>query len=326
MKKELFASAMLSAILLSGCGQISESSDGSLLSVENATTVTEFITEITSHTTVTTTAATTESEIIEPAESEASTEIHTEITQISAPTEPPVSAIGAGSLSEEPEPSEKTTVSEILDIEVPAEDRRAKQIAVKNILQNPELPTGCESVSLTIVLNHLGFPVNKMTIARKYLPKQEFYWSGGVYYGADFRTTFAGDPESEDAYGCYAPCITNTANDFLMKNGYQAKAVNITGTDFDTLLTDYIDRDLPVLIWITRANLHETKQTVGWTTPAGEKVMWTSYEHCAVLTGYDLDSGIIYVSDPLIGNTAYDYGKIKQRFQDMGQQAVCIEP
>jgi len=317
---------MLSAIMLSGCGQISEASEASLLSAETETNATGIITEITNCTTVTTTTAVTEYVIIEPPKSETQTEIQTEITEFSIPTEPPVSAVVSDPLPDDPESPETDIEPGLPDIEVPADNRRAKQIAVKNILQNPELPTGCETVSLTIVLNHLGFPVNKMTIARKYLPKQEFYWSDGVYYGADFRTTFAGDPESEDAFGCYAPCITNTANDFLTKNGCNAKAKNITGTDFDSLLNDYIDRDLPVLIWITRDNLHKTEQKVGWTTPAGELVKWISYEHCAVLTGYDLDNGLIYVSDPLIGNTAYDYAKIKQRFQDMGQQAVCIEP
>ena len=34
--------------------------------------------------------------------------------------------------------------------------RMQKKIPVRNILQNPELPTGCECVSLTILLGHLG--------------------------------------------------------------------------------------------------------------------------------------------------------------------------
>ena len=109
-----------------------------------------------------------------------------------------------------------------------------KMIEVENIMQYPELPTGCESVSLTILLNHLGYQVDKMTIVRKYLPKMDFYWYGGVYYGADFRTTFAGNPESEYAYGCYAPCITTTANNYFESIGSESKACDLTGTDFET--------------------------------------------------------------------------------------------
>lgn len=200
-----------------------------------------------------------------------------------------------------------------------------KLLNVSNIMQYPELPTGCESVALTILLNHLGYKADKLTIARNYLPKLDFYWYNGVLYGADFRTTFAGNPESEYAYGCYAQCITTTANNYLNDNGFGGKAYNITGSDFDSLLYDYIDKDIPVLIWITSSNLHETMLTSVWTTPDGERVQWKAYEHCVVLTGYDLDNQLIYVSDPLVGNTSYDYGRIKQRYIDIGQQAVYIQ-
>ena len=203
-------------------------------------------------------------------------------------------------------------------------DKRGKQIIVKNILQNPELPTGCECVSLTILLNHFGFPADKITMAREYLPKMDFSEKDGQLYGADFRTTFAGDPESDASYGCYAPCIVQTAESYLKAIGAKAEAVDLTGTDFDELLADYIDKDCPVLIWVTSSGLHETKPTTIWTTPDGEKVQWIAYEHCVVLTGYDLSCGKIYVSDPLVGNTSYEYEKIRQRFIDLGRQAVAL--
>lgn len=204
-------------------------------------------------------------------------------------------------------------------------EETSKLIEVSNIMQNPELPTGCEVTSLTILLNHLGYPVNKVTMARNYLPKQGFYWENGIYYGADFRTTFAGDPESEYSYGCYAPCILTTASNYFEDNGLSGSVFDITGTDFDSLLSDYIKNDIPVLIWITSSNLHEPYYTSIWTTPDGEQVQWLAYEHCVVLTGYDKDNDIIYVSDPLVGNTSYDYSKIRQRYIDLGQQAVYIQ-
>ena len=142
-----------------------------------------------------------------------------------------------------------------------------KNIEVNNVLQYPELPTGCESVALTILLNHLGFPADKMEIVRNYLPKLDFYWVNGQMYGADFRTTFAGNPESEYAYGCYAPCIVTAANNYLLDKRYNAQVYDLTGTDFDTLLKNYIDNDIPVLIWITSSNLHEAFYTDIWNTP-----------------------------------------------------------
>ncbi len=219
-------------------------------------------------------------------------------------------------LSEQLQPAEPPT-------EPPVQDNK-KILAVQNILQNPELPTGCEVTALTILLNHLGYSVDKLTMARNYLPKLDFYWENGIYYGADFRTTFAGNPESEYSYGCYAPCIVTTANSYFSANEFDAAACDITGVDFDSLLTDYIDNDKPVLIWITSSNLHEPYYTSIWTTPDGEEVQWLAYEHCVVLTGYDKDNQLIYTSDPLYGDTAYDYDTIRQRYNEMGQQAVYI--
>lgn len=200
-----------------------------------------------------------------------------------------------------------------------------KIISVQNILQNPELPTGCEVTSLTILLNHFGYNINKVALSRNFLPKLDFYWSNGVYYGADFRTTFAGDPESQYSYGCYAPCIVTTANSYFADVNSGCQAYDMSGADFDSLLTDYIDKDLPVLIWITSSNLHESSLTSIWTTPDGETVQWRAYEHCVVLTGYDKDKQVIYVSDPLVGNTSYNYDKIKQRYNELGKQAVYIK-
>lgn len=206
----------------------------------------------------------------------------------------------------------------------PIQNDNKKVLDMQNILQNPELPTGCEATSLTMLLNYLGYPVDKVTIARNYLPKLDFYWEDGIYYGADFRTTFAGNPESEYSYGCYAPCIVTTANNYFLENEFDAAACNITGADFDSLLDDYIDNGKPVLIWVTSSNLHESELTKIWTTPDGEQLQWRSYEHCVVLTGYDKDNQLIYTSDPLYGNIAYDYSIIRQRYNEMGQQAVYI--
>lgn len=200
----------------------------------------------------------------------------------------------------------------------------SKQIEVKNILQNPELPTGCEVVSLTILLNHLGYNADKLTMARKFLPKMKFYSSGGVQYGADFHTTFAGDPEDSSSYGCYAPCIKTTADIYFAVNRIKAEAQDLTGTDLETLLSDYIDNDRPVLIWITMGNLLASYPGSVWNTPDGRRVQWLANEHCVVLTGYDKGKGLIYVSDPLYGNKSYDLGKLKLRYNELGSQAVCI--
>ena len=52
---------------------------------------------------------------------------------------------------------------------------------VKNILQTPELPNGCEITSLTILINHLGFDVDKLTMADKLLDKVKPYTDANPY-------------------------------------------------------------------------------------------------------------------------------------------------
>lgn len=208
-----------------------------------------------------------------------------------------------------------------------AEEFAKKKVIIKvnNILQMPQLPTGCEAVSLTILLNHLGFKVDKMTIAEKYLPKQEFYTKNGVLYGADVVNTFAGDPRNSYSYGCYAPCIVKTAEKYLKSCGSDMAAYDISGKSMEQLFEQYIDKGQPVLIWITSNGLSKPYKTEQWVTADGKNVQWLRHEHCVVLTGYDRAKKLVYVSDPLVGNTSYDYDKINLRYEQMGCQAVSIE-
>ena len=71
--------------------------------------------------------------------------------------------------------------------------------------QLPELPTGCEVTSLTMVLNYLGYDADKTDIAANYLEK-------GDYPDANPNTTFVGTPFDKASYGCFAPVITDCAS------------------------------------------------------------------------------------------------------------------
>ena len=89
--------------------------------------------------------------------------------------------------------------------------------------QNPELPTGCESVALTNLLNYYGFRLGKTIIADYYLPKGS---------GGNFVTAFDGNPRrsSGGLMGCVAPAITIAGNNFLRAagSGKQAKDVSFS--------------------------------------------------------------------------------------------------
>lgn len=200
---------------------------------------------------------------------------------------------------------------------------KSKQISFKNILQNPELPSAGEVTALTALLNHIGYSIDKVTLARTYMPKLGFTVQNGKRYGADFYTTFAGDPESSYGYGCMAPCIVTTANNYLTKINGTYRAKNLTGTELDTLLTDYIDKDKPVLVWVT-TNLKTPEKTDKWLTSDGKEVQWIAHECCVVLTGYDKDKSLIYCSDPYLGDMKYDWNSFKNIYGQMGKQAIAL--
>ena len=62
-----------------------------------------------------------------------------------------------------------------------------------------------------------------------------------------------------------------------------------------------------------------------WKTPDGKSVQWRRPEHSVVLTGYDREKKLVYVSDPKIGNQEYDYDLLVTRFKEMEMQAVYID-
>ena len=64
----------------------------------------------------------------------------------------------------------------------PAEECAARcgVTEIQPILQEPELPTGCESVALTMALEYLGFELEKTTIADQYLIRSATNFAEGV--------------------------------------------------------------------------------------------------------------------------------------------------
>ena len=77
---------------------------------------------------------------------------------------------------------------------------KSYNIDVDFINQNPELPTGCESVSLAMAFNALGYPTSKTELADNYMP-----------IGGSYVTTFFGDPHENDGTGIYPPGLVQTA-------------------------------------------------------------------------------------------------------------------
>ena len=184
------------------------------------------------------------------------------------------------------------------------------------ILQNPELPTGCEVTSLCEVLVYYGFNIDKVTLADNYLPK--YYYNEG-----NTSDAFIGNPHSESGWGCEAPVIVKTANSYLssVRSNYIAK--DLTGTDFKDVLQN-IASGKPLIVWTTSGLQVPNFQTY-WQTQNGKDFRFTIGEHCVVIYGYDISNNTLYIADPIAGNVILPLDSFENIYNQMGKQTVIIE-
>lgn len=181
------------------------------------------------------------------------------------------------------------------------------------ISQYPELPAGCESVSLTMILNYYGYNLNKTDIVDDYL-----------VYSGNFVMGYCGNPYSYDVGGgIYAPGMTITANNFLEAKGSKHYAENITGTDFDTLL-EYVAQGHPILIWSTISMMSCSKGAYNY-DDEGNPYAWDYNEHCVVLAGYDYHANSVTIYDPIDGLLYRKMDEFEAIYNDMEQMAIIIK-
>ncbi len=192
---------------------------------------------------------------------------------------------------------------------------KKRYIEMKNILQRPELPTGCEATALTIVLNHLGYDVDKCTVVDEYLPKTTRQYS--------LNTHFIGNPYSKSGLGCYAPVIKTTAERYLKAAGGNQQVRNITGASAHELYRHVADGN-PVICWTTIAML-DTYVSYTWIAEdTGESVDFYINEHATVLAGYDMNKKTVTLNDPWKGKITYSMDLFEKRYSQLGKQAVLI--
>lgn len=209
------------------------------------------------------------------------------------------------------------TVSVIPAVTEPSPPPAAYKISgVELIWQNPELPTGCEVTSLTMLLNYLGFDISKTELAEKYLAKD--------YFGkVSLNEAFLGDPAWDGGFGCFAPVIADTASKYLkdQKSTYKPKV--ISGTSFRDLFC-YIAADTPVVVWASM-ELSDVYRYLCYTTEKGEDQYFYDNEHCMLLIGYDTEKNTVTAADPLDGIVTYGAERFEYIYNELEKQAVIIE-
>ncbi len=186
---------------------------------------------------------------------------------------------------------------------------------VPELLQSPELPTGCESVALTMALQYEGIELAKTTIAREFL----------IYNRETDNTAlgYVGDPFSDSGAGCFAPVIAATATDFFEDQGLDYTAYDITDSTIDELLA-YVAANTPVVLWTTMY-MAEPEFTGEDGEYNGRMYRWYRQEHCVVLSGYDLEGGTLQINDPLEGIVTRDKEEFERIYNLTGCNAVVLK-
>ncbi|MBR2258373.1 MAG: C39 family peptidase [Blautia sp.] len=190
------------------------------------------------------------------------------------------------------------------------------------ILQMPELPTGCEVVALTMVLQYYGFDVDKITMATEYLPISNdpiTVGPDGRRYGPDLKNYFWGNPFSNGTV-CGTGAIVTAAERYINEQDSLLYVYDISGARPEELYT-YVAQDIPVIVLVT-IGMRDRGELDGWYTKDGSFVDWAEDDHGAVLIGYSPNT--VTLADPISGIITYSKQLFEKIYAQRGYGSVVI--
>lgn len=203
----------------------------------------------------------------------------------------------------------------------------AEKRAVANeewlILQNPELPNGCEVTSLAMALAAAGYPADKTVLFAGYMPSAPFAVIDGVRYGPDPSAAYAGDAASaRGGWYCFEGPVIEAGNRWLAEQGADCHMERCTGLT-EAALEGFLRRGIPLVVWVTRGYAPpEYADYFGWTLPDGSRYTPYNNLHCVLLAG---EEGEGYrIADPLEGWQTVDKAVFWESFEAMGRLAVRV--
>lgn len=205
-----------------------------------------------------------------------------------------------------------------IDTSMPDDYKLKKSFVIddfKTVMQEPELPTGCEVTALTQTINYYGFDVDKVELCDVFMPidYDGYYTMNEVYLG---------DPHATNGFGCNAPVIVNTANDYFEYIGSDWYAIDLSGISLEEVFYQ-VEQCRPVVIWTTIGQ-RETYSEFYFTLGCGEDFYFNPFQHCVTIYGYDYNERTVNIADPLVGNTEYDMERFERIYNVMEQQAVIL--
>lgn len=198
--------------------------------------------------------------------------------------------------------------------------KQSAMIQAPIIRQNPELPSGCEVTSLTMLFQFYGIDKNKMELANemKYDPTPvKMNANGGIVSWGNPNTGYVGDPTGKSrGFGIYHGALAE------LMNTYIPTGIDMTGSAFEELQRQ-ISAGIPVVVWTT-IDFNVPDRWVVWETPLGP-IETTFMEHSVLLVGYDENA--VYVNDPWTGkaNLQIEKNRFLATWDAMGKQALSYK-
>ncbi|MDF2668769.1 MAG: hypothetical protein K0R67_1075 [Paenibacillus sp.] len=189
-------------------------------------------------------------------------------------------------------------------------------IDAPHVRQQPELPSGCEITSLTMLLQFAGIKKGKMEL----VPEMKKDTTPIVYSNTGIKTWgnpnvgFVGEITAKGkGFGVFHGPIME------LLHSYIPSAVDLTGSSYEAL-EEQLAAGIPLVVWTT-INYAVPAEWVEWHTTDGTKIVTTFMEHAVLLVGYDETN--VYVNDPLGGkNRAIEKNRFIEVWEVMGKQAL----
>ena len=217
----------------------------------------------------------------------------------------------------------QTTSKSIILIETKPQKEVGIKWKVPLVMQNPELLTGCEITSITMVVNFYGYDYDKITMTDKYLDKSDnFYYDNGQLFGPNPQKFFLGNPRSTSGYGlqCFSGTWVNTLNKVFEENKSEHYAEDISGRSLKDLEGEL--QSAPILISASIDMNPASPRVLFKDSETKEDVTTYRNFHCVVLVGYDED--YYYVNDPLGTFSKLEKARLERAYTSTGQQAVIV--
>jgi uncharacterized protein YvpB len=188
---------------------------------------------------------------------------------------------------------------------------------VPTINQYPSYPSGCESISLLILLKYAGVDVTAEQIVAKLRTSARPYYVSSNRYGNDPEIYFIGNPTDTNGFGVYEKPIISAALNF------KSDIKNITGSNLNDILK-VVMQGHPVQVWVAMDGV-SAYYAYSWTDEiTGKIIFYPAQFHSLVIIGFNQYQ--IITSDPSVGGIRYfNRYYFENSFNFFGKRAIYYE-